>query len=55
MKRISLSPSVSRPAVRRAVSSVSAVNRAVQFSFALRFYFFGFWFAPVPIRGNCLL
>ena len=44
---------VSRRSLCSGKASLSAIRNAVRFSFALRFFYFGFWFTSTFIRENC--
>ena len=44
--------SVSRRDVACATSRCNAIESAARINFALRFNFFGFWFAKIPIRES---
>ena len=45
--------SVSRRDMACAMSRCNAIESAERIDFALRFNFFGFWFARRPIRERC--
>lgn len=44
--------SVSRRDMACAMSASNAIDRAVRFSNALRFHFFGFWFTKISVRES---
>ena len=53
MKRNAGLQSVSRHDAVRIMSVCNILQNAAQRLFALRFYFFAFYFARFPIRENC--